>query len=551
MTLRLARMALALLSAASLAAVATAPAGATAERPPDGDVIEGRYIVAFEESVDKPAVEINRREREVGFRAAQRYRHALPGFAARLSPSQVRELRADPEVDFVTPDRRVEASGTVPLAAGDTTPTGVRRILAATRTTARERSGAAVAVIDTGIQLSHPDLNAKHGTNCSSPGSPANDGNGHGTHVAGTIGAQNNGSGVVGVAPDTELYAVKVLGDNGSGSTASVVCGIEWVTANHQSLGIRVANMSLGGSGPRVGSCSSTTDAMHRAICESTAAGVNYVVAAGNEGWDFDYAPVPDVPAAYPQVLTVTAMADSDGEPGGAGGPPACRRTESDDVRASFSNYAATADGAAHTIAAPGVCIESTWRGGGHSTISGTSMASPHVAGVVALCVSESGFDGPCAGRAPAEVISELRSDAQAYNVADPGFGFLRDPLHSPQSSRYYGFLVRTLPAPFALAPASLRQPKIIGGEAPVVGEVLKATAGKWSNEPTEYLRQWLRCDAAGAGCVAITDYRTGKAYKPNAADVGHTLRARVIAINASGQSDPARSAPSGEVSPA
>jgi subtilisin len=151
---------------------------------------------------------------------------------------------------------------------------------------------------------------------------------------------------------------------------------------------------------------------------------------AGNSAWDFDYAPNPDVPAAYPQVLTVTAMTDSDGRSGGSGGPPACSVTQGDDKYASFSNYAATSGGSAHTIAAPGVCIRSTWMGGSHSTISGTSMATPHVAGTVALCLSEGGSSGPCDGLQPAGIIDRIRSDAEG-NAA--GNGFTGDPL-SPVS---------------------------------------------------------------------------------------------------------------------
>jgi subtilisin len=150
-------------------AIAATPAGAAPEssqRPPQAaNVIEGHYIVVYEDSVREVAAETNRRERRLGFRSRLRYRHAVGGFSARLSPDQVSELRADPKVDFVSPDRRVTALAEVPLAPGERAPTGVRRIRAATTTTARERSGVGVAVLDTGIQLSHPTLSRpRHGT---------------------------------------------------------------------------------------------------------------------------------------------------------------------------------------------------------------------------------------------------------------------------------------------------------------------------------------------------------------------------------------------------
>ena len=430
--------------AIALAALGTAvaPASAAADEPRAPERVDGRYIVVFKRSVDRPVAETEKLEQAEGFESRLRYRRALKGFAAPLSTDQVRDLRADPEVAFVTPDRRVEALDDVPLAAGDSAPAGVRRMQAATTTTARQASGANVAVIDTGIDLSHPDLNAADGKNCVGSG-PAQDDEGHGTHVAGTIGARNDGAGVVGVAPGTRLFSVKVLGAQGGGTWSQIICGIDWVTATRTdsdpSNDIAVANMSLGGPGQPIAPCSTTTDPMHRAICASTAAGVTYVVAAGNNGWDFDYASAPDTPAAYPEVLTVTAMGDSDGRPGGTGGAPGCTLGEADDRYASFSNFAATAAGRAHTIAGPGVCVTSTMPGGGYGTMSGTSMAAPHLAGAAALCIGEGGAAGPCAGLAPAQIVAKLRADAERYTGAVPGFGFSGDPLR-PAGGAYFGY---------------------------------------------------------------------------------------------------------------
>jgi len=399
------------------------------------------YIVVLHDATD-PESRTAQLERALGFSAKHRYATAIPGFAAKLTPVQVAALRADPRVAFVSIDGIVQTDALDALVPGELVPTGISRIGAASVSglTAREASTAAVAVIDTGVDLTHPDLLALHGTNCVNPAAAAQDDNGHGTHVAGTIAANNAGAGVIGVSPGTSVYSVKVLDAMGSGSYSQVICGIDWVTANAAALGIRVANMSLGGGGSNDGNCGLTnSDALHLAICRSTAAGVTYVVAAGNSSADFSSS----VPAAYPEVLTVTAMSDSDGSSGGSGGAPACRVSEQDDAAATFSNFARRNADASHTIAGPGVCIYSTWAGGSYRTMSGTSMATPHVSGAVALCVGTGAVAGPCAGLAPAQTIQLLRSDAQSRTTASSSYGFAGDPSH-PQRGRkaYFGYLV-------------------------------------------------------------------------------------------------------------
>ena len=352
----------------------------------------------------------------------------------------MRGLRSDPQVASVEPNRIVRATAT--LAAGESVPTGIARIGAASTTPAQANpaSSAAVAVIDTGVDLDHTDLNVAHsptrtGYNCISPGATPEDNNGHGTHVAGTIAARNSGAGVVGVAPGTEIFPVKVLDSRGSGTWEQIICGINWVAANASKYGIAVANMSLGGLGSSAdnGACGATS-ALHQAICNATAAGVRFAVAAGNDAWAYPDASLPDVPAAYDEVVTVTAYGDSDGRAGAAGAAPSCRSGEADDRYASFSNWSDNTTDNAHTIAAPGVCIGSTWLAAGYNTISGTSMATPHVAGKLALCVGKAGVGaGPCAtDKNAASLVSKIRSTNSAY-------GFSGDPFR-PISGRYFGY---------------------------------------------------------------------------------------------------------------
>jgi len=379
------------------------------------------FIVVFhddERDVDGLAAEHGR---AYGVSVSQVYHRALKGYAATIPQARLGDIQRDPRVAFVSEDRPVEA-------VAQTLPTGVDRIDGELSSHYGSNTwNIAVAVIDTGSGP-HADLNVVGGQNCST-GRSYSDGNGHGTHVAGTIGAINNGAGVVGVAPGVPIYSVRVLNNQGSGTWSSVICGLDWVTANASSLNIKVANMSLGGAGIDDGNCgNSNGDALHKAVCSSVAAGVTYTVAAGNDNLDLSGF----VPAAYDEVLAVTAMADFNGQPGG--GAAATCRSEVDDMAAGFSNF--TSPGSpdeGHTIAAPGVCINSTWKGGGYNIISGTSMASPHAAGTAALCIGT----GKCTDTTPSAVINKLRSDASGQ---PSGYGFVGDPTN-PVTGRYYGYL--------------------------------------------------------------------------------------------------------------
>ncbi|MGH2735236.1 MAG: S8 family serine peptidase, partial [Actinomycetota bacterium] len=254
-----------------------------------------------------------------------------------------------------------------------------------------------------------PDLNVAGGTSCIAEPS-FNDGNGHGTRVGGVIGALDNSSGVVGVAPGARLWAVRVFDADAVGSLETILCGIEWITQTRLDADpgndIEVANMSFGTDPqpPPVedGNCGATfEDVFHAAICRSVAAGVTYTAAAGNNSANTALV----APAGYREVIAVSALADFDGRPGGRGRPTrACKRhlgkavsEVGDDEFAFFSNFGRVVD-----LIAPGVCILSTYPGGTYAMASETSISAPHVAGGAALYVTTH------PGAAPKEIRSAL-----------------------------------------------------------------------------------------------------------------------------------------------
>jgi subtilisin len=349
--------------------------GGSGSAPAAGAPQKERVIVVLRDGVGDPAAVAREHERRYGGITRIVYEHALKGYAADLPPAARNGLARDPRVAYLEADQTAHAFAELP--------TGLDRVEAEQNSTARidgvdQRVDVDVAILDTGI-AAHPDLNIAGGTRCVGlvlglfarcSGTTFTDGHGHGTHVAGTVAALDNGAGVVGMAPGARLWAVKVLSDTGSGFISEIVAGVDWVTGRASS--IEVANMSLGAAG--------ASRALNDALTRSTNAGVVYAVAAGNDQADAaGYSP-----ASHPQVITVSAMADFNGAAGG-GAAPTCR-ADVDDTLADFSNYGSVVD-----IAAPGVCITSTWLGGGYNTISGTSMASPHVAGAAALYVVEKG----------------------------------------------------------------------------------------------------------------------------------------------------------------
>jgi subtilisin len=405
----------------------------------------GRYVVVLKDGSNASSVAA-KHARKYGAEVSFVYKHALKGYAAKLSASAHASVQADPDVLFVSDDRELAVA-----APAETFPQVTQRSITrigGDQSSTRSGDGRGsvpinVAVIDTGIDTDHPDLNVVGGTNCVGDKNGFEDIFGHGTLVAGSIGSLDNAIGFVGVVPGARLWAVRVLQQNGSGTTSQIICGIDWVTSTRTDSDptndIPVANMSIRGQlkDAEDGNCGRTrNDPIHLAICHSVAAGVTYVAAAGNESNDIR----DNIPAAYREVLTATAMSDTDGVPGGLGGLDICGDGQSDDVPATFSSFATSPADQAHTIAAPGVCVPSSYLGGGNGHGSGTSFASPLVAGTVALCI----YSGPCAGLTPAQLVKMIVADAAAYNNSrkGTGYGFQGDPLR-PISGKYYGYLIR------------------------------------------------------------------------------------------------------------
>ncbi|HEY1175219.1 MAG TPA: S8 family peptidase [Phytomonospora sp.] len=310
------------------------------------------------------------------------------GFAATMDDTQARRLAADPRVAFVEQDRQVWSLG----EQASPPSWGLDRVdqnalpLDDSYTSPNEGTGVTAYIIDTGVALDHPDFGgrATSGIDAVDNDDDATDCNGHGTHVAGTIGGTEYG-----LAKDVALVGVRVLDCAGSGTTEGVVAGIDWVTENHS--GPSVANMSLGGGADE------TLDA---AVAASVESGVTYAVAAGNSADDAcGYSP-----ARVESAITVGA-------------------TNNTDAKADFSSYGSCVD-----IFAPGEDITSAWLDGGENTISGTSMATPHVAGAAALYLAAN------TSATPADVAAALTENATPDVVTDPGTG-------SPNLLLYVGFI--------------------------------------------------------------------------------------------------------------
>ncbi|MFF8839701.1 S8 family serine peptidase [Streptomyces sp. NPDC015130] len=373
--------ALALGSASTLPAVA-APAAAEGviENAGAEGAIAGSYIVTLEESAQAETAEGRAVAAEYGAKIKKTYTSALNGYSVELSEAQAKKLAADPAVKSVAQNRVFKINATQPSPPSWGLDRLDQRALPLNQSyTYPDTAGQGVTayIIDTGVRISHSDFGGRafNGFDAVDNDNVAQDGNGHGTHVAGTVAGTAHG-----VAKKAKIVGVRVLDNNGSGTTAGVVAGIDWVTRN--AVKPAVANMSLGGG------ADSTLDT---AVRNSIASGVTYAVAAGNSNANAsNYSP-----ARVTEALTVGS-------------------TTNTDARSSFSNYGTVLD-----LFAPGSNITSAWNTGDSATntISGTSMAAPHVAGAAALYLG----DNPSA--TPAQVGTALVNAATPNVVTSPGTG--------------------------------------------------------------------------------------------------------------------------------
>jgi subtilisin family serine protease len=313
---------------------------------PDGDVIEGSYIVVFNDDVSEDETEGKAKVKAAKGNGNLKnvYKHALKGFSADLSDEAVAELRADPDVAYVEADQVYTIDATQSGATW-----GIDRIdqrnrpLSGTYTYNTTASNVYAYIIDTGIRTSHTQFGGRASNVYDAFGGTGNDCNGHGTHVAGTVGGSTYG-----VAKGVRLRGLRVLNCSGSGSTSGIIAALDWLRVNHTKPA--VGNMSLGGG---------YSSSLNSAVNDLSNAGVFMAVAAGNSNANAcNYSPA--------SAANATSVASS----------------TSSDAKSSFSNY-----GSCVHVYAPGSSITSAWHTSttATNTISGTSMASPHVAGVAAL----------------------------------------------------------------------------------------------------------------------------------------------------------------------
>ena len=356
--------------------------------------IPGQFIVKFKDQKGNASDKANKLEAKHGAMTDHVFENSFKGAVVHVPPGKEKDLKDDSDVEQVVQDFTVyaidkhsdsfdsEANAMSGGSMGGGTPsqiipTGINWIDAELNTT-NEGNGVKVAVLDTGIDFSHPDLmvNIPLSRDFSGDNTGGNDNNksigGHGTHCAGVIAALDNSIGVLGTGSKIDLVSIKVLRSSGSGSFGGIIAGLDYVTANANT--IAVTNSSFGANGGTNPSQSylDAVNLLRQAYQRAASAGVVNVVAAGNESVNVNTNNCS--PAMFPEVITVSAVSDSNGI------------QDSADTWASFSNFGSEVD-----IIAPGVNILSTAIGGGTSSLSGTSFSSPYVAGTVALYISKNG----------------------------------------------------------------------------------------------------------------------------------------------------------------
>jgi subtilisin family serine protease len=373
-------------TAGGVASAATQGEGTIRDAGTGNNAVANSYIVVLKNTMSTQAVDTSARDLsgKYGGQVKHTYRSALRGFAAEgMSDKQARRLAADPAVDYVQRNVKYTISDTQSNATWGLDRIDQRALpLSGTYTYPTTASNVHAYIVDTGIRTTHTEFGgrAAPGFDAVTSGGNANDCNGHGTHVAGTVGGKTYG-----VAKGVSLVAVRVLDCNGSGTTAGVVAGIDWVTQN--AVKPAVANMSLGGG------VDATLDT---AVKNSIASGVTYGVAAGNgDALGNPQNACNGSPSRVPEAITVGA-------------------TQSNDQKASFSNFGTCLD-----IFAPGVSITSSWMTNdtATNTISGTSMATPHVVGVAALVAAANPTF------TPQQVRDYLVNNATPNVVGNPGTG--------------------------------------------------------------------------------------------------------------------------------
>ena len=438
-------------------------------RKVEGEKVPLQYIVVLKDSnAQASSVRALADETRVnGTTVLHVYKHALKGFAIKISNERaLQTLLKNPRVDYIQPDLRVKGFA-------QSLPTGVDRV-DGDLSTAKSGDGGGgavnvdIAIVDTGIDLNHPDLNIYKQTSFVSGTSNGDDDDGHGTLVAGVIAAKDDSQGVVGLAPGGRLWAVKVLDNNGQGFDSDIIAGIDYITANAGE--IDVANLSWGGDGP--------DEALHTAIKNSVAAGVTYVAAAGNENRDAGGT----VPANFPEVITVSAIVDTDGKCGGKSSTSTS--AGKDDTFASFSNYGSVVD-----LAAPGVLVKTTSMGSSYGTFSGTSASAPHVTGAAALYKSEH------PGASPSEVRNALINSGSTPSTVCDGKGhgyFTGDPDSIREPLLYVGNPTNTV---------TDATPPTVTATTPLAGASNVATSSQITATFSERINVILRMGAAGTTC--------------------------------------------------